>query len=70
LDNCHQLKKQELWALLVKQIILYKEKIEVHFIDGSVSTFNRQKLMSGGDERASTLYMNQDQKYLDNFQND
>ena len=42
--------KQELWALLVKQIILYKEKIEVHFVDGSVSTFNRKKLMFGGDE--------------------
>jgi FtsZ-binding cell division protein ZapB len=38
--------KQELWALLIKQIILYKNKIEVHFIDGSVSTFMRKKFTS------------------------
>ena len=42
--------KKELWSILIERIVAYKDHLEVHWKDGSVSDLKRILCRCGGDE--------------------
>jgi len=42
--------KKELWSLLIERIVAYKDRLEIHWKDGSVTDLKRVLCRYGGDE--------------------